>query len=107
MDEKAFETRLIDAFKRAGWYARHLDVPGHDGWPDVIAIKGGDFRFVECKANTTKLRPSQVAFHKVLEREYGVRVWVAAWFPTHIAVGKDEFAEVEDIRQAVEVILGA
>lgn len=48
MTEKTFEDRVIMLFKKAGWWAAHLNGP--EGYPDIIAVNHGQCRFFELKS---------------------------------------------------------
>lgn len=73
--EKNLETRIIAAAALRGWFCRHFDAPGLDGWPDLLCLKGDQARLVEVKAGTA-LGKAQRAFHSYLKEMYETPVYV-------------------------------
>lgn len=76
MREKAIETKLTVAVKRAGGLAVKFVSPSFDGMPDrLILLPDGIIAFVELKAPGKRPRPLQEARHRLL-RSLGFRVYV-------------------------------
>jgi Holliday junction resolvase len=68
--EKKFENRLNMHLAERGIFAVHVDLPGHDGFPDLLLLAHNRCMLIECKYGTKTLRTSQMAFHQTLEKVY-------------------------------------
>lgn len=55
------------------------------GWPDLVAFRDGDVRFIEVKSGRSYVQPFQRRLHAVLQR-VGIKVEV-------IAISKSEMQE--------------
>ena len=76
MREKAIEQKLSLMVKKRGGICPKFVSPGYDGMPDrIVLLPGCHFAFVEVKAPGKKLRPLQIARHKLLTR-LGFKVYV-------------------------------
>lgn len=76
MREKSIEQKFVHTVKVAGGIAPKLVSPGFDGMPDrMVLMPEGRIAFVEVKAPGEKLRPLQLARHRLLRR-LGFRVYV-------------------------------
>lgn len=73
--EKKFEGQIIEELNKRGWFAHHFDANGYDGWPDILALRGDEFRLIEVKAGTA-LRPSQTSLHATLRNLRDINVHV-------------------------------
>lgn len=54
------EKEIFDSLKAEGY-----DVYKH-GWPDFIAVKGDEVRFIEAKGKNAALDANQLRVHKIL-----------------------------------------
>jgi hypothetical protein len=77
--EKKFEQEIISELTRRGWFAHHFDANGVDGWPDILALKDGQYILIEVKCGSA-LRKEQTALHMVLSQSYAVDVFIFEYF---------------------------
>ena len=76
MQEKALESKFIQAVRAMGGIAPKFTSPGFDGMPDrLVLLPNGRIAFVEVKRHGEKPRPLQEARHGVLRR-LGFKVYV-------------------------------
>jgi len=73
--EKRLEEEIITELHKRGWWAHHFDAVGVDGWPDILAIRGTEFRLIEVKAGTA-LRNTQRGLHAFFQQTYKIHVHV-------------------------------
>lgn len=67
--EKVVEARLRDGVKARGGLALKFVSPGMNGVPDrIVLMPCGRMWFVELKQTEGRLRPTQVACHRLLSR---------------------------------------
>lgn len=76
MREKEIEQKLVTKVKHVGGICPKFVSPCFDGMPDrIVLLPNRKFAFVEVKAPGEKLRPLQVARHRIL-RKLGFTVYV-------------------------------
>ena len=73
--EARIQREIIEALKDSGWLVTKLQSASTNGWPDLIAIKGGKVVFIEVKRPEGNLSPVQVIRHKMLKAK-GAEVYV-------------------------------
>lgn len=72
--------RLVhDMLTEVGWTVHN------SGWPDFLAVRDNELRFIEVKHASDEIRPNQAAVHRILQ-EHGFPVEIARvthdWKPT-------------------------
>lgn len=97
--EKRFELKIGDKLALQGWWSRHFDTNGLDGWPDIAAFKDRECRLIEVKAGT-KVSPEQRAFHKMLGM-FGVHVFVIEAKGTAVILDGEVYATLEQAIQEI------
>jgi len=54
-----FQTKIIDKLKSKGWVALSVSKLSNNGYPDILAMKGGKVLWVESKEPNDTLKPLQ------------------------------------------------
>lgn len=54
-----FQQKLIRKYKAEGWIVLNLIVLSENGYPDLMLLKDGEVRFIECKEGNDTLKPLQ------------------------------------------------
>lgn len=98
--EKRFEARLIAGLRNRGWYAIHLDANGADGWPDILAIKGRQFRLVEVKDGTERHK-TQTAFARMIQEVYQSHIYLIEKNPTGFSLDKVLYSSLIEVLDEV------
>jgi Holliday junction resolvase len=73
--EAMVQRRVVKALKEADWMVTKLQSTSTNGWPDLLAIKGGRVVFIEVKRPGGQLSGVQVIRHKMM-RHKGAEVVV-------------------------------
>ena len=54
-----YQTKVINDLKKEGWTVLNVIRLGQNGYPDLIALKNGEAKFIECKEKNDTLKPLQ------------------------------------------------
>lgn len=70
------QRKVIDKWRKDGFFVINLIATNHNGIPDLLALKEGEVpTFIECKEKWDKVSPLQLFIHEQLQ-ERGFKVIV-------------------------------
>ncbi len=65
--EATFQRKLIKQYEADGWYVLKIIQCNKPGWPDLLLIKGDQYRLIEVKAADGRVSPIQKYRHAELQ----------------------------------------
>lgn len=69
MNESKFISMLRQQLKEKGWLTFKINERFASGFPDLIAIRSGEVRFIECKVDNNQLTKLQVEnMYQILQK---------------------------------------
>ena len=75
MTEAQIQTKIKNRLTLRGWLVTKLVATSTNGWPDLLAIKGGRIVFIEVKKPDGRVSGVQQIRHKML-RNHGAEVFI-------------------------------
>lgn len=65
--------------RRSGWLVVKIILCSVNGWPDVLALRAGEYILLELKSPTKPLKPLQTYVHRLIKKHGGKVYKIDSW----------------------------